>query len=249
MFVISELFSFLGFIIFFFNDTATTEIYTLSLHDALPICVRARLSTSAWTPTRWSGRRSCSSRSPTPAGLKWTWSSTGAINDPRVHRAADHGAHGLWDTGARPAHASWGGLSELPRLGHRIGAGSNLVGGRDGLRLLLRRPRGRGRRRGGAAHRQERARIVPDLERCRQLLQRGTARLPAAAGVRRAQRRGVLHATGRTRRLLQQLPQHPADVGGAGEGSLAVGGPGGPPTGSGRSRGYQERRVPATTSK
>src|SRR2546427_12030775 len=25
-------------IVFFFNDTATTEIYTLSLHDALPIC-------------------------------------------------------------------------------------------------------------------------------------------------------------------------------------------------------------------
>src|SRR5258705_975745 len=28
---------------FFFNDTATTEIYTLSLHDALPICVCSRL--------------------------------------------------------------------------------------------------------------------------------------------------------------------------------------------------------------
>src|SRR2546430_16112082 len=27
------------FLFFFFNDTATTEIYTLSLHDALPICV------------------------------------------------------------------------------------------------------------------------------------------------------------------------------------------------------------------
>src|SRR5687767_15776921 len=26
---------------FFFNDTATTEIYTLSLHDALPICTDA----------------------------------------------------------------------------------------------------------------------------------------------------------------------------------------------------------------
>src|SRR6266702_7639918 len=26
------------FCFFFFNDTATTEIYTLSLHDALPIC-------------------------------------------------------------------------------------------------------------------------------------------------------------------------------------------------------------------
>src|SRR3989442_4868756 len=27
----------INFIFFFFNDTATTEIYTLSLHDALPI--------------------------------------------------------------------------------------------------------------------------------------------------------------------------------------------------------------------
>src|SRR3712207_8982634 len=30
-------------IIFFFNDTATTEIYTLSLHDALPISAPLRL--------------------------------------------------------------------------------------------------------------------------------------------------------------------------------------------------------------
>src|SRR5256885_12794177 len=29
----------LSFFFFFFNDTATTEIYTLSLHDALPIYV------------------------------------------------------------------------------------------------------------------------------------------------------------------------------------------------------------------
>src|SRR5256885_11968374 len=29
---------FSSFFFFFFNDTATTEIYTLSLHDALPIC-------------------------------------------------------------------------------------------------------------------------------------------------------------------------------------------------------------------
>src|SRR2546422_4880450 len=27
------------YVLFFFNDTATTEIYTLSLHDALPISV------------------------------------------------------------------------------------------------------------------------------------------------------------------------------------------------------------------
>src|SRR3712207_7470255 len=30
--------------VFFFNDTATTEIYTLSLHDALPICGLAWLT-------------------------------------------------------------------------------------------------------------------------------------------------------------------------------------------------------------
>src|SRR3712207_8721963 len=35
------------FLFFFFNDTATTEIYTLSLHDALPILLRLR----------WPGRR------------------------------------------------------------------------------------------------------------------------------------------------------------------------------------------------
>src|SRR5258708_23915824 len=29
---------------FFFNDTATTEIYTLSLHDALPILIEAALA-------------------------------------------------------------------------------------------------------------------------------------------------------------------------------------------------------------
>ena len=30
-------YSFIFILFFFFNDTATTEIYTLSLHDALPI--------------------------------------------------------------------------------------------------------------------------------------------------------------------------------------------------------------------
>src|SRR3712207_9561967 len=32
---------------FFFNDTATTEIYTLSLHDALPICETERVRRQA----------------------------------------------------------------------------------------------------------------------------------------------------------------------------------------------------------
>src|SRR5688572_33062274 len=44
--LVSLLFSSLSlffFFFFFFNDTATTEIYTLSLHDALPIS-----NTAAW---------------------------------------------------------------------------------------------------------------------------------------------------------------------------------------------------------
>src|SRR6202051_3540140 len=43
----------ISYAVFFFNDTATTEIYTLSLHDALPI--------SSWTSrTKWI----CTSRGP-----------------------------------------------------------------------------------------------------------------------------------------------------------------------------------------
>src|SRR5256885_12947753 len=38
------------FFFFFFNDTATTEIYTLSLHDALPICERAATVRAASVP-------------------------------------------------------------------------------------------------------------------------------------------------------------------------------------------------------
>src|SRR2546430_12902734 len=60
---------------FFFNDTATTEIYTLSLHDALPISAatgaasrprraRTRRSSGPATP----GRRRC--RWPTPRAAR-----------------------------------------------------------------------------------------------------------------------------------------------------------------------------------
>src|SRR2546426_5458928 len=51
--LIFHLFSFF----FFFNDTATTEIYTLSLHDALPIC---RGGARAGAPRR--GRRPSAGR-------------------------------------------------------------------------------------------------------------------------------------------------------------------------------------------
>src|SRR2546430_17709111 len=51
---------------FFFNDTATTEIYTLSLHDALPISARANHRPAGrrpWPP--WRGGRA-RSRGPPP---------------------------------------------------------------------------------------------------------------------------------------------------------------------------------------
>src|SRR5947208_16479038 len=48
--------SFTLFLFFFFNDTATTEIYTLSLHDALPISRACRLPSGS---RRGSGRGAC----------------------------------------------------------------------------------------------------------------------------------------------------------------------------------------------
>src|SRR2546427_12050048 len=40
---------------FFFNDTATTEIYTLSLHDALPIYPDQALAEAAKAVVDWEG--------------------------------------------------------------------------------------------------------------------------------------------------------------------------------------------------
>src|SRR5215472_9639248 len=45
-------------VLFFFNDTATTEIYTLSLHDALPICDLSRWTVAGEYPGRSPARRS-----------------------------------------------------------------------------------------------------------------------------------------------------------------------------------------------
>src|SRR2546429_6442506 len=47
----------LYFFFFFFNDTATTEIYTLSLHDALPISFDAAIPRNGEANARGQGRR------------------------------------------------------------------------------------------------------------------------------------------------------------------------------------------------
>src|SRR5256885_3726595 len=59
--------TYFSFVFFFFNDTATTEIYTLSLHDALPISRRAQSSSSLRVAIRLAA--SCARRSP-PTGWR-----------------------------------------------------------------------------------------------------------------------------------------------------------------------------------
>src|SRR3712207_8981055 len=60
----------ISLVFFFFNDTATTEIYTLSLHDALPIYPRQE--ECAWCRNNCPGRNdgpsagTCSDRRPLP---------------------------------------------------------------------------------------------------------------------------------------------------------------------------------------
>src|SRR3712207_7604121 len=72
----------MSLVLFFFNDTATTEIYTLSLHDALPISpVRIR---SASASRAASSSRTCSVLLPTellssrlvPSAMSFPWSMT-----------------------------------------------------------------------------------------------------------------------------------------------------------------------------
>src|SRR5437899_9471905 len=69
LFLLSRLYSFFSVFVsvsffFFFTDTATTEIYTLSLHDALPISPRF------------------------PSGSAWARESTGPT--PRLGRSEEH---------------------------------------------------------------------------------------------------------------------------------------------------------------
>src|SRR5256886_16179556 len=45
------------FSFFFFNDTATTEIYTLSLHDALPISSARQAGSAGPSATTWPNRQ------------------------------------------------------------------------------------------------------------------------------------------------------------------------------------------------
>src|SRR5258706_9245936 len=64
---------------FFFNDTATTEIYTLSLHDALPICTTALLFSTAPANSQESNPRAVAG---TSAARNWP--------EPTLSRSEEH---------------------------------------------------------------------------------------------------------------------------------------------------------------
>src|SRR3712207_7583283 len=65
---------------FFFNDTATTEIYTLSLHDALPISSLRPVASMVRT-TR-PGAKRAASRAQFDTTLVGATTSTGAVSSP-----------------------------------------------------------------------------------------------------------------------------------------------------------------------
>src|SRR3712207_7632891 len=74
------------FSFFFFNDTATTEIYTLSLHDALPILNGAGAGNLARQGDRPLGRR-------TPrraARSRLHWALGRRVRRPRLGRSEEH---------------------------------------------------------------------------------------------------------------------------------------------------------------
>src|SRR5260370_25581324 len=142
------------FFFFFFNDTATTEIYTLSLHDALPIS-SPRATRSSWTgPTRC---RSARAWSP-PRGASGRPRAGSARPAARAHEsiAAVHPAAGRHlpphrrDRPGRPRRLPTArGLRPAPgRLPDH--AGTDLL------------PRGEPRRDGLRGHRPARAPVRPD---------------------------------------------------------------------------------------
>src|SRR2546427_2360432 len=81
---------------FFFNDTATTEIYTLSLHDALPICRSGarpdrdgRRTGAAGAPPK--GRATGGSRCPVPL-----WGGTGDRKSTRLNSSHSQNSYAVF---------------------------------------------------------------------------------------------------------------------------------------------------------
>src|SRR2546422_2852791 len=70
-----------SFCFFFFNDTATTEIYTLSLHDALPIC---------WHLAEFSVHRTMADPGRVAVGTPWRGTSAAGRGGVLLDRSEEH---------------------------------------------------------------------------------------------------------------------------------------------------------------
>src|SRR3712207_8242570 len=72
-------------LVFFFNDTATTEIYTLSLHDALPISDTQLISPRSLRPVSSIGCASAAARLALKSGAPASWSAMkAAAHEPSL---------------------------------------------------------------------------------------------------------------------------------------------------------------------
>src|SRR5260370_18158629 len=90
---------------FFFNDTATTEIYTLSLHDALPISCRRLTSGNP------AGRTSASKSARWPAAPAHRWPPHGPPPAASARPAAPAARSAIAWASCRPARPGWHGTA------------------------------------------------------------------------------------------------------------------------------------------
>src|SRR2546425_11875022 len=91
------------FLFFFFNDTATTEIYTLSLHDALPIWRRLERARLLHQHAVAEGSRDHGARRRGPDVLVAAARIAGAIRGTRARGQRGGGGRALRDPAAHLA--------------------------------------------------------------------------------------------------------------------------------------------------
>src|SRR6266511_573619 len=146
------------FFFFFFNDTATTEIYTLSLHDALPISwpdgVTNELSAMFWalngatrTPRRCSRRHSPVTTWLFPVSLPVPHTMSAPRITPTPLRPRRHGARGR---GARGRLVRERRCAHTPGVRTRRSRARRSRGTRAGRAAARPRRRARTERRTGA---------------------------------------------------------------------------------------------------
>src|SRR5204862_8063285 len=84
---LSPSFSFLS--LFFFNDPATTEIYTLSLHDALPISCACTAACRCAGPNWATPRTSAARTTPGPTATTAGWPGCRSTRRPTAARRSE----------------------------------------------------------------------------------------------------------------------------------------------------------------